>query len=293
MDEGKSAEERPLRSNMLVTWLRFKKNRLAVVGLLVILVLATIALAAPWLSPHDRDALNLRNRFKSPSSAHWLGTDDLGRDVLTRLMWGGRISLTVGLVSVSISLTIGVLMGSVAGYFGGMVDNVIMRLTDVFLSFPSLVLMILLATVFKPGIYTTMLAIGLVGWTRNARLVRGEFLSLRQRDFTEAARALGAAHSRLIFRHLLPNSLAPIIVSATLGVATAILAEAGLSFLGMGVQTPIPSWGNMLNTAMKMRVLIKYPFIWIPPGICIFVAVMSINLVGDGLRDALDPRLKT
>jgi len=272
-------------------WRRFRRNRLAVAGALILLILSLISLGAPWIAPHDRDATNPYLREAPPSREHLLGTDKLGRDVLSRLIWGGRVSMTVGLVAVSISLSVGIILGSIAGYFGGVVDNVIMRLVDIVMSFPYLLLLIVVASILKPSIYNTMMVIGFLSWTGVARLVRGEFLSLRQRDFVEAARAAGAPPARLIFRHILPNAFAPIVVAGTLGVASAILAEAGLSFLGLGVRPPIPSWGNMLTDAQSLRILTLKWWLWIPPGVMIFLAVISINLVGDGLRDALDPRL--
>jgi peptide/nickel transport system permease protein len=207
-------------------------------------------------------------------------------------MYGGRISLTVGLVAVSLYLVIGVVLGSVAGYYGGAVDSLIMRLTDVVMVIPFFPLALTMAAVLKPSVYNTMIIIGLLGWTGICRLVRGEYLTLRRRDFVEAALAEGAGDLRVIFRHILPNAMAPIVVAATLGVAGAILSEAGLSFLGFGVQQPMPSWGNMLSSATSLRVLILQPWLWIPPGLIIFIAVLAINLVGEGLRDSLDPRLR-
>jgi len=278
-------------SPMLVFWRHFRKNRLAVAGAVMLIALSLLSLAAPWLAPHDRDATDAYYREVPPSSEHPLGTDKIGRDVLSRLIWGGRVSMTVGLVAVGISLTVGIIMGSLAGFFGGLVDNIIMRIVDVVISFPYLLLLIVVASILSPSIYNTMIVIGLLSWTTVARLVRGEFLSLRQRDYVEAARAAGAPSARLIFRHLLPNAFAPIIVAGTLGVANAILAEAGLSFLGLGVRPPIPSWGNMLTDAQSLRILTLKWWLWVPPGVMIFLAVISINLVGDGLRDALDPKL--
>jgi len=275
-----------------IFWQRFKKNRLAIVGLIVIAILAVISVAAPWVAPYDRDKTDIYNRYAEPSQEHLLGTDDLGRDILSRLIWGGRVSLTVGLVAVSISITLGMLVGALSGFFGGIVDTLLMRFTDIVISFPYLVLMIVIASILKPSIYNTMIALGAVSWPGTARLVRGEILSLKQREFVEAAHSLGIKPGRLIVRHLLPNAFAPVVVAATLGVAGAILAEAGLSFLGLGVPQPIPSWGNMLNAAMRWKVMSKMLWMWIPPGIMVFLAVISINLVGDGLRDSLDPRLK-
>ncbi|MFZ5814962.1 MAG: oligopeptide ABC transporter permease [Bacillota bacterium] len=273
-------------------WRRLRKNRRAMLGLYVLLVLALASAFAPQLSPHDRDRPDMRMAERPPSQEHWLGTDELGRDVFTRLMYGGRISLTVGLVAVSIYMVIGILLGSIAGYYGGLVDNLIMRVTDVVMVIPFFPLALTMAAVLKPSVYNTMIIIGLLGWTGICRLVRGEFLTLRKRDFVEAALAEGARDLRVIFRHILPNAMAPIMVAATLGVAGAILSEAGLSFLGFGVQQPMPSWGNMLSSAISLRVLILQPWLWIPPGLIIFIAILAINLVGEGLRDALDPRLK-
>lgn len=261
-------------------------------GLYILIILTLSSVFAPRLSPHGRDQPDMLMAEQAPSQEHWLGTDELGRDVFTRLMYGGRISLTVGLVAVSIYMVIGVILGAVSGFYGGVVDNLIMRFTDVVMVVPFFPLALTMAAVLKPSVYNTMIIIGLLGWTGICRLVRGEFLTLRKRDFVEAAHAEGASDLRIIFRHILPNALAPIMVAATLGVAGAILSEAGLSFLGFGVQQPLPSWGNMLSSAISLRVLILQPWLWIPPGLIIFIAILAINLVGAGLRDALDPRLK-
>ncbi|HLO03075.1 MAG TPA: oligopeptide ABC transporter permease [Symbiobacteriaceae bacterium] len=275
-----------------VAWNRFRRDPKAMLGLYVILFFAITAILAPWISPHDPYAVNLAISEQAPSAAHLLGTDDLGRDVLSRLIWGGRISLTVGVVAVGISLTIGVVAGSIAGYYGGLIDNIIMRITDVVMVIPFFPLALTLAAVLKPSVYNTMIVIGLLGWTGTCRLVRGEFLTLRGRDFVEAATSSGASDTRIIFRHILPNAMAPILVVATLGVAGAVISEAGLSFLGFGVQQPIASWGNMLSAAISARVLALEPWLWIPAGTVIFISVLAVNLLGDGLRDALDPRMK-
>lgn len=273
-------------------WRRLRKNPRAMLGLYLLIILALASVLAPHISPHDRDKPDMLMVEQPPSQEHWLGTDELGRDVFTRLMYGGRISMTVGLVAVSIYMAIGVVLGSVAGYYGGMVDSLLMRVTDVVMVIPFFPLALTMAAVLKPSVYNTMIIIGLLGWTGICRLVRGEFLTLRRRDFVEAAHAEGAGDMRIIFRHILPNAMAPIMVAATLGVAGAVLSEAGLSFLGFGVQQPTPSWGNMLSTAISLKVLILQPWLWIPPGLIIFIAILAINLVGEGLRDALDPRLK-
>lgn len=275
-----------------IAWRRLRKNRLAMFGMYVLILFSLLAIFAPYLGQHRFDAVNMLTVEQRPSREYLLGTDDLGRDVLSRLLMGGRISLTVGLVAEGITVTIGILLGAISGYYGGWVDNVIMRFTDIVLTIPFLPMALTMAVVLKPSVYNTMIILGLLGWTGLARLVRGEFLSLRQRDFVEAAKAAGGGDRRIIFRHLLPNSMAPIIVSCTLGVAGAIGGEAALSFLGFGVQQPTPSWGNMLSSALSLKVLIMQPWLWIPPGMMIFISVLAVNLLGQGLRDAMDPRLK-
>lgn len=281
----------PVESFGRLFWRRFRRHRMAMAGVALLLAMAALAVAAPWVAPYDPNQPSPAVD-QPPSAQHLLGTDGIGRDVLSRLIWGGRISLTVGLVAVTISVGVGTLVGAVAGFFGGWVDNALMRVVDVVLSFPSLVLLIVVASILPPSIYSTMAVIGLLSWTGVARLVRGEFLSLRERDFVQAARAAGAGRARIMFRHMLPNALAPVVVAATFGVAEAILTESALSFLGLGVRPPTPSWGNMLSEALSYRVLVLQPWLWVPPGVMIFLAVISINLVGDALRDALDPRLK-
>ena len=271
-------------------WQRFCQNKLAVVGLVVIVIFILLAIFAPLLTPHDPNRANLRERNQPPSKEHWFGTDDMGRDILARTLYGGRISLSVGLVSVGISLTLGLTLGAIAGYFGGMVDIVIMRVADVFYSFPFLILAITISAIFGSSIYNTMIILGVLSWPGPARLIRAEFLKLKETDYVAAATALGAKSSRVMFRHILPNGFSSLLVSATLGVASAILSEAGLSFLGLGVPPPAPSWGNMLNRARPLHILATMPWMWLAPGIAIFVIVLSINFVGDGLRDAFDPR---
>lgn len=271
---------------------RFARNRAAVAGLFVFTIIALAAVFAPWLSHWDRDLPTLVLHDKAPGGGHLLGTDLLGRDEFTRILWGGRVSLMVGMASTLISLVVGILVGAVAGFFGGWLDNVLMRTVDVFISLPQLAFLIVVAAILGPSVWHTILVIGFLGWTFVARVVRGEILSLRARDFVEAARALGERSGVLIFRHLLPNALAPVIVAATLGVAGNILLEASLSFLGLGVQEPIPSWGNMLQSATNYRVLVLYWWEWIPPGVMIFLTTLSIYVIGDAVRDAWDPRLK-
>ncbi len=262
------------------------------IGLSILGVLVFLALFAPLLTRYSPTAVDLSSYRIPPDRDHWLGTDTAGRDVLTRLLYAGRVSLSVGLVAVSIYTGIGVVLGALAGFFGGWVDSFVMRLADVVLSFPTLIIIITLASVLGPSIYNVMLAIGLLGWPPIARLLRGQLLSLRETEFIIGARAVGCSDKRLIFRHLMPNAMEPVLVAATFGIAYAILIEAGLSFLGLGVQPPTPSWGNMLTDAQSLTVLESMPWLWLPPGLMIALAVLSINFIGDGLRDALDPYIQ-
>ena len=237
-------------------------------------------------------AVDLRAYRQGPSAEHLLGTDSAGRDVMARVIWAGRVSLSVGVVAVSLYVVIGVVLGSLAGFFGGWIDSVIMRLADIVLAYPSLIVIITIVALVGPSIYNVMVVIGCLGWPPIARLVRGNVLSLRERDYTIAARASGATSGRILFRHILPNAIAPVIVAASFGMAQAIILEAGLSFLGLGVQPPTPSWGNMLTDAQSFNVLENMLWLWIPPGLMIVLAVLAINFVGDGLRDALDPQTR-
>ena len=273
-------------------WSLFRRHRLGVVGLVVIVLLIIIAVAAPLLAPSDPNQISLSAYREAPSAQHWLGTDAQGRDVLSRIIYATRISLSVGLVAVGIYVVIGTVLGGIAGYFGGWVDSLIMRVADVVLSFPSIIVIITVVSILGPSILNVMLVIGLLGWPPIARLVRGEFLTLRGRDFVTASQMIGASSPRIIFRHILPNATTPIIVNATFGVAQAILLEAGLSFLGLGVQPPTASWGNILNAAQSVTILEEMPWLWLPPGAMIVLAVLAINFLGDGLRDALDPRAR-
>ena len=272
-----------------LVWKRFSRNRLAVFGLGAIVVLALVALLAPLVAPYDPTTINVYQVLSPPSSMHLFGTDELGRDVLARMIWGSRVSLKVGFVAVGIAISIGILVGSAAGFYGGRVDSILMRFVDIMLAFPTLFLILAVIAILEPSISTIMIIIGLTGWMNVARLVRAEFLTLKERDFIAAARAAGATDIRLIFRHILPNALAPVFVSATFGIAGAILTESGLSFLGLGVQPPDPSWGNIL-TAGKDNITVAW-WLSVFPGIAILITVLSYNLVGEGLRDALDPRL--
>lgn len=271
---------------------RFMRHRLAVIGLVVLVVIVLSALLAPWLTPWEPNQVDLRARSEAPSSNHWLGTDRTGRDVLTRTLYAGRISLIVGVVAVLISVVIGAFLGAVAGYFGGIWDAIIMRATDVVMTFPAIVAIMTLAAIVGPGVENIILIIGLLNWPMPARLVRSRLLSVRKLEYIHAAQTLGAPAKRIIVRHALPNAYDVLIVYSSLGIATAILLEAGLSFLGLGVQPPQASWGNMLNVARNVSVLEGQPWLWIPPGIAIVLTVLAVNFVGDGLRDAFDPRMK-
>ncbi len=264
-------------------------NRLAFAGLLIVVGMFLMAALAPVLGG-DPGAIDIANQLLPPSFQHPLGTDDLGRDVLTRMMFAARISLLVGFVAVGISTLIGICLGAVAGYYGKRIDALIMRFVDLMLCFPSFFLILAVIAFLDPSIWNIMIIIGLTSWMGVARLVRAEFLSLRERDFVLAARAIGARDSRIIFRHILPNAMAPVLVSATLGVAGAILTESALSFLGIGVQPPTPSWGNMLIAGKQ-----TLGFAWwlsVFPGLAILVTVLGYNLLGEGVRDALDPRMR-
>lgn len=281
---------RDIESPWRVVWRRFKKNRLALLGLIMLTFFVLAAIFAPFLTPHDPNRADFLSRNQGPSWEHPFGTDDMGRDILTRTLYGGRISLSVGIVAVTISMGIGLITGALAGYFGGIVDTIIMRLADVFLSFPFLILAITATALIGPSIYNIMLVLGILTWPGPARLLRAEFMKLHNMDFVQGALALGARHWRVALLHMLPNALAPLIVSATLAVAGAILSEAALSFLGLGVPPPAASWGNMLNRARPLFILRNMPWMWIPPGMAVFLVILSINFLGDGLRDALDPK---
>jgi peptide/nickel transport system permease protein len=272
-----------------VLWRRLRRNRMAAAGGAIVLVMFVLALAAP-LTGRDPGAIDIAHRLLPPSWQYPLGTDDLGRDVLTRILYGARISLLVGFVAVGIATAIGIVLGALAGYYGRWVDATLMRFVDIMLCFPTFFLILAVIAFLEPSIWNIMIIIGLTGWMGVARLVRAEFLSLRERDFVLAARALGARDSRIIFRHILPNALSPVLVSATLGVAGAILTESALSFLGIGVQPPTPSWGNMLIVG-KQTLGTAW---WLSafPGFAILLTVLGYNLLGEGIRDALDPRLR-
>jgi peptide/nickel transport system permease protein len=270
-------------------WRRFTRHRLAMVSLGLLILMAATVILAPLITPYS-PIKSSSDMESAPTWDHLLGTDRLGRDIWTRLIYGGRVSLSVGVVSVSISTVVAIILGTLAGYYEGWPDMLIMRFTDVMMVFPGLILVMVVVSVVGPSIYNVMAVIGLLGWTGATRLLHGQILSVREWDFVTAARAIGVSDRRIMFRHILPNALAPLLVAATFGVASAILTEAGLSYLGLGVLPPAPSWGNMLNGAQSIRILESLWWVWLPPGAAIFVTVLAINFVGDGLRDALDPR---
>ena len=276
-------------------WKRFRRHRGAIAGAIIFGILILMCVLAS-LSPYDPEKSNLADKFQAPSISHFLGTDALGRDMLTRILYGGRISLSVGGIAVAISLLIGVPIGALAGYYGGTLDSVLMRLTDAFLSLPSFLVLILLAAILREvelplfqrnSVLTISLVIGILSWMTFSRLVRAAFLTLRELDYVSAARALGSSDRRIILGHILPNGIGVVIVEATLQLGYAIIQESGLSFLGFGIQQPTPSWGNLISTAQDH--FIKYPWLAIFPGLMIFISIISVNYIGDGLRDAFDP----
>lgn len=269
---------------------KFFKHKFAVIGLIVFSLIVIMALAAPLLAPYS--PYEIHDEFgASPSKEHILGTDLVGRDLLSRIIYGCRVSLAVGVGAVAIYVVIGVTLGAIAGYFGKWVDMVIMRLTDIFMSFPYFMVILVIVSILGPSLMNIIIILGLMGWPGIARIVRGSVLSIKEAEYIKASVALGFSSPKIIFQHILPNCFAPILVNATFGVASAILMEASLSFLGMGVQPPTASWGNILTDAQSITVLTTPPWLWIPPGIFILFAVLSINFIGDGLRDAMDPKV--
>lgn len=256
----------------------------------MVLALFLVAFLAPYLAPYNPEVIDVKKILEGPSSAHPFGTDELGRDVLSRMIYGSRVSLFVGFVAVSIATIIGVFLGAISGYYGAAVDNVVMRLVDIMLTFPSFFLILAVIAFIGPSIWNIMVVIGVTGWMGVCRLVRAQFLSLKEREFVVAAKSQGASDFRIIFRHVLPNAMAPVLVSATLGVAGAILLESGLSFLGIGVQPPMSTWGTIL-TSGKDNIEIAW-WLSLYPGLAIFITVMGYNLLGEGIRDSLDPRLR-
>ena len=283
------ASEAPIeRGHWGMVWLRLRRHRLVICALCVLSVIVLLVLIGPILSSHSYDKVRLRERLQEPSSVHWLGTDELGRDALARLLHGGRVSLLVGVSAALLSSVLGILIGAVAGYYGKLTDTLLMRWTDIMLSIPSIPLLLILSRFVGGSVWGIVTILMIFGWMSLARIVRGSILSLREIEFVDAARVVGAPPWRILFLHIVPNTLAPILVYTTLNIGYAILAESSLSYLGLGIQPPVPSWGNMLLNAQQH--LGVAPWLALFPGLMIFLSLLSINFLGDGLRDALDPR---
>lgn len=279
-----------------VAWERFRKNKIAITGAIIFFTIVLLVIIVPILSPYKLSEFELSNKNLPPSSKHWLGTDEQGRDILLRVFYGGRISIMIGLVTALITVVIGATVGAIAGFYGGRVDNILMRFAEIVYSLPFMPIMITLSFALmwrvpsQQKLFMVMIILAIISWPGLARLVRGQILSLREQDFMVATTALGLSTRSKIFKHLLPNTLSYIIVTATLEMASAILTEASLSFLGLGVIPPTPTWGNMIERARDIKVFSSMPWMWIPPGILIILTVVSINLLGEGLRDAFDPK---
>jgi peptide/nickel transport system permease protein len=291
MADGIPAPELSMERYWQTVWRRFRRHRLAMVGGTVVLLIVLASLIGPLLSPYDPDAV-VGGFSQPPSADHWLGTDQVGRDVLTRLLCATRISLLVGVLATLISTVIGVVLGLISGYFGGWVDMVIMRVTDMIMSFPYILLVLVAAAIFEPGLWNIILILGFVDWPGIARLVRGNVMNLRESNFVKSSIVAGMPRRHILFSEILPNTVAPILVYATSVLALSILDEASLSFIGMGVQPPTASLGNLLNNAQNLTILTERPWLWVPPGVTIILLVIAINLVGDALRDAMDPTAK-
>jgi len=292
VDQERLAAAEP--GQLAVTWRRFRKHKLAMIGLGILTLLAVLCIFAPFIAPYDPDKIDLPSKFAPSSWQHLAGADDFGRDMLSRLLYAGQISMFIGVICTVIVMTVGSIVGALAGYFGGWVDTVLMRIVDLLLAVPFFPLLLVISQMLNqvglPTVVVIVIVLTIFGWTGVSRLVRGQILSLRGLDFVEATRALGASHSRIIFRHMMPNSLAPIIVNATLSVGGFIIAESALSFLGYGVRAPTATWGNMLSDVSNY--FLEQPMLAFYPGMAILLTVVSINFMGDALRDALDPRLK-
>jgi peptide/nickel transport system permease protein len=278
------------KSNWLEVWKRLKKNKMAMFGLVIIIILFLTAIFADFIAPYSYEDQDLLNMFQTPSRAHLFGTDEFGRDIFSRIVYGSRISLEVGFIAVGISLIVGGFIGAIAGFYGGRLENILMRSMDVLLAIPEILLAIAIVAALGPSISNLMIAVGISSIPGYARLVRASVLTIREQEFIEAAKAAGSSNIRIIFKHILPNCMAPIIVQATIGVAIAILTAAGLSFIGLGIQPPTPEWGSMLSGGRSY--IRDYPHMTLYPGLAIMVTIFALNLLGDGLRDALDPKLK-
>ncbi len=277
-------------SKLYDIWRRLRKNKLAIVALVVLILLVLIAILAPWIAPHSYEKQNAKNGYASPSSEHLLGTDKLGRDTFSRLIYGARQSLKMGIIAVAFSAVVGCAIGAIAGYYGKWVDNLCMRLLDVYQAIPMFLLCVTLAAILGPSLQNAIIALGISGVPGYARLMRASVLTVRENEFIESAKAVGIGGPSIIINHIIPNAIAPIIVEITMGVGAMILAGAALSFIGLGAQPPVPEWGYMISDARS--VMRAHPELALYPGICIMLTVLSCNLLGDGLRDALDPRLR-
>ena len=281
------------RSQLKALWFQYKKNKLAMFGLILMGLMLLTALCAGIFLDDDTQVIgqSIRQRLQWPSAAHWFGTDQYGRDLFARVIWGSRISLFVGFFTVGIAMSVGSLIGAFAGYYGGRVDNILMRIMDVFLAMPGTIMAVAIVGALGPGIINVLMAMSICRIPQFARIVRSAIISIRSQEFVEAARCCGSRDLRIIFRHILPNAVGPIVVQATIGMATTILGVAGLSFIGLGIEAPLPEWGSMLSEAKSQ--MMYQPYLMFFPGIAIVLAVLALNLIGDGLRDALDPRMKT
>ena len=281
------------RSQLKALWFQYKKNKLAMFGLILMSLMILTAVCAGFFLDYDTQVIgqSIRSRLQWPSAAHWFGTDQYGRDLFARVIWGSRISLFVGFFTVGIAMTVGSLIGAFAGYYGGRVDNILMRIRDVFLAMPGTIMAVAIVGALGPGIINVLMAMSICRIPQFARIVRSAIISIRGQEFVEAARCCGSRDLRIIFRHILPNAVGPIVVQATIGMATTILGVAGLSFIGLGIEAPLPEWGSMLSEAKSQ--MMYQPYLMFFPGIAIVLAVLALNLIGDGLRDALDPRMKT
>ena len=281
------------RSQLKGLWFQYKKNKLAMFGLILMSLMILTAVCAGFFLDYDTQVIgqSIRSRLQWPSAAHWFGTDQYGRDLFARVIWGSRISLFVGFFTVGIAMTVGSLIGAFAGYYGGRVDNILMRIMDVFLAMPGTIMAVAIVGALGPGIINVLMAMSICRIPQYARIVRSAIISIRGQEFVEAARCCGSRDLRIIFRHILPNAVGPIVVQATIGMATTILGVAGLSFIGLGIEAPLPEWGSMLSEAKSQ--MMYQPYLMFFPGIAIVLAVLALNLIGDGLRDALDPRMKT
>lgn len=271
---------------------RFRAHKLAMAGLCVLILEILLVVLLPMVLPLDPYTSDVAAFGADPSVLHPLGTDEIGRDLLARLIYGGRVSLAVGILSTAISVAVGVPLGLAAGYFRGILETVVMRCADIFMSFPSIILILVLVSVVGPSVFTVTLVIGVLGWPQFARLIYGNVLSVREKDYVESARAVGEKSFRTVTKYILPNTFAPILIALTFGTANAIIMESSLSFLGMGVQAPMASWGNILYDAQSIAVLSQRPWLWVPPGVALVITVLSINFFGDGIRDALDTKMK-